>query len=90
MLWSWMWRALTGESEEKTRFVDSLCRQIVSKMCIQDFERKSALFSLASSEILIVNLWEHQVGLYQGANMGLLKTVFEVNLNLFGKKVNDG
>ncbi|KAG6850134.1 Dynamin-like GTPase that mediates homotypic ER fusion [Arthromyces matolae] len=56
----------------------------------QDFERKSALFSLASSEILIVNLWEHQVGLYQGANMGLLKTVFEVNLGLFGKKPQDG
>jgi hypothetical protein len=56
----------------------------------QDFERKSALFSLASSEILIVNLWEHQVGLYQGANMGLLKTVFEVNLGLFGKKGVDG
>lgn len=51
----------------------------------QDFERKSALFSLASSEILIVNMWEHQVGLYNGANMGLLKTVFEVNLGLFGK-----
>ncbi|KAL7411996.1 RHD3/Sey1 [Mrakia frigida] len=50
----------------------------------QDFERKSALFSLASSEVLLVNLWEHQVGLYQGANMGLLKTVFEVNLGLFG------
>ncbi|KAI0779450.1 root hair defective 3 GTP-binding protein [Fomes fomentarius] len=56
----------------------------------QDFERKSALFSLASSEVLIVNLWEHQVGLYQGANMGLLKTVFEVNLGLFGKKTPDG
>ncbi|KAH9993622.1 RHD3/Sey1 [Russula vinacea] len=56
----------------------------------QDFERKSALFSLASSEVLIVNLWEHQVGLYQGANMGLLKTVFEVNLGLFGKKSQEG
>ncbi|KAE9403661.1 root hair defective 3 GTP-binding protein [Gymnopus androsaceus JB14] len=56
----------------------------------QDFERKSALFSLASSEVLIINLWEHQVGLYQGANMGLLKTVFEVNLGLFGKKAQDG
>ncbi|KAG6874499.1 Dynamin-like GTPase that mediates homotypic ER fusion [Termitomyces sp. Mi166 len=56
----------------------------------QDFERKSALFSLASSEVLIVNLWEHQVGLYQGANMGLLKTVFEVNLGLFGKKAQGG
>lgn len=49
----------------------------------QDFERKSALFALATSEILIVNMWENQVGLYQGANMALLKTVFEVNLTLF-------
>ncbi|KAH9948961.1 protein SEY1 [Amylocystis lapponica] len=56
----------------------------------QDFERKSALFSLASSEVLIVNLWEHQIGLYQGANMALFKTVFEVNLGLFGKKTADG
>lgn len=49
----------------------------------QDFERKSALFSMASAECLLVNMWEHQVGLYQGANMALLKTVFEVNLGLF-------
>ncbi|ODQ82613.1 hypothetical protein BABINDRAFT_159165 [Babjeviella inositovora NRRL Y-12698] len=49
----------------------------------QDFERKAALFALSTSEILIVNIWENQVGLYQGANMGLLKTVFEVNLSLF-------
>ncbi|KAI9684701.1 MAG: Dynamin-like GTPase that mediates homotypic ER fusion [Trizodia sp. TS-e1964] len=54
----------------------------------QDFERKSALFALATSEVLIVNIWEHQVGLYQGANMGLLKTVFEVNLELFIKDKN--
>ncbi|KIO29400.1 hypothetical protein M407DRAFT_169746 [Tulasnella calospora MUT 4182] len=52
----------------------------------QDFERKSALFSLASTEVLLVNMWEHQVGLYHGANMALLKTVFEVNLQLFGKR----
>lgn len=50
----------------------------------QDFERKAALFALSTSEVLIVNMWESQVGLYQGANMGLLKTVFEVNLSLFG------
>ncbi|EFP74298.2 uncharacterized protein PGTG_00254 [Puccinia graminis f. sp. tritici CRL 75-36-700-3] len=49
----------------------------------QDFERKAALFSMASSEVIIVNMWEHQVGLYQGANMGLLRTVFEVDLALF-------
>jgi hypothetical protein len=49
----------------------------------QDFERKSALFSMATSEILVINMWETQVGLYNGANMGLLKTVFEVNLQTF-------
>lgn len=52
----------------------------------QDFERKSALFSLAVAQILIINIWEHSIGLYNGANMGLLKTVFEVNLQLFQKK----
>ncbi|KAI8868902.1 root hair defective 3 GTP-binding protein [Ramicandelaber brevisporus] len=52
----------------------------------QDFERKSALFSLATSEVLIVNMWEHMVGLYNSANMGLLKTVFEVNLQLFQRQ----
>jgi len=52
----------------------------------QDFERKSALFSLAISEVLIINMWENMVGLYQGANMGLLKTVLDVNLQLFQTK----
>ncbi|KAI8904239.1 RHD3/Sey1 [Powellomyces hirtus] len=52
----------------------------------QDFERKSALFSIAIAEVLLVNMWENQVGLYNGANMGLLKTVFEVNLQLFQQK----
>jgi len=41
----------------------------------QDFECKLVLFSLVSSEVLIVNLWEHQVGLYQGTNMGLLRSI---------------
>jgi hypothetical protein len=51
----------------------------------QDFERKSALFSLATAEVLIINMWEHAVGLYNGANMSLLRTVMEVNLALFQK-----
>ncbi|CCE64882.1 hypothetical protein TPHA_0J00590 [Tetrapisispora phaffii CBS 4417] len=55
----------------------------------QDFERKAALFAIAVSEVLIVNMWEQQIGLYQGNNMGLLKTVFEVNLSLFGKNKDD-
>ena len=52
----------------------------------QDFERKTALFCISVAEVVIVNMWEHQVGLYQGANMGLLKTVFEVNLQLFQQR----
>lgn len=54
----------------------------------QDFERKAALFAISVSEVLIVNMWEQQIGLYQGNNMALLKTVFEVNLSLFGKNQN--
>ena len=49
----------------------------------QMMERKSALFSLATASILIVNMFESDVGRYNGANYGLLKTVFEVNLKLF-------
>ncbi|KAJ3381341.1 Dynamin-like GTPase that mediates homotypic ER fusion, partial [Entophlyctis sp. JEL0112] len=49
----------------------------------QDFERKSALFSLAISEVVIVNIYENNIGLYNGANLGLLKTVLDVNLQLF-------
>jgi hypothetical protein len=41
-------------------------RTLLIRLRLQDFERKSALFSLASSEVMIVNIWEHQVGLYQG------------------------
>ncbi|KAJ1999616.1 Dynamin-like GTPase that mediates homotypic ER fusion, partial [Coemansia thaxteri] len=52
----------------------------------QDFERKSALFSLAVASVVVVNMWENMVGLYNGANMGLLKTVLEVHVQLFGSK----
>ncbi|KAG7662202.1 SEY1 [[Candida] subhashii] len=55
----------------------------------QDFERKAALFAMATSEILIINIWETQIGLYQGANLVLLRTVFDVNLSLFGKSKLD-
>lgn len=47
------------------------------------FERKSALFALALSEVLIINLWAHDVGRRNAANMALLQTVMEVDLKLF-------
>ncbi|KAF8960227.1 root hair defective 3 GTP-binding protein-domain-containing protein [Flammula alnicola] len=50
----------------------------------QNFERKCALFALACSKILIVNIWENQVGLYNGANIGLLKILFEEHLSVYG------
>lgn len=52
----------------------------------QQMERKSALFSLAIAPIMIINMFEHDVGRFNGANYGLLKTVFEVNLQLFLQK----
>eukprot|EP01135_Chromosphaera_perkinsii_P010045 Nk52_evm80s1992 gene=Nk52_evmTU80s1992 len=51
-----------------------------------NFERKSALFSLAVSEVLIINMWCADVGRYQAANYGLLKTVFDIHLQLFQQK----
>jgi len=52
----------------------------------QDFERKSSLFALSIAEVIVINLWESTVGLYHGANLHLLKTVLDVNLQLFRKK----
>ncbi|KAG2221476.1 hypothetical protein INT45_005017 [Circinella minor] len=49
----------------------------------QDFERKAALFALTTSEVVIFNLYENQVNLYAGGNMSMLKTVIQVNLELF-------
>eukprot|EP01104_Vermistella_antarctica_P012650 TRINITY_DN3703_c1_g2_i1.p1 TRINITY_DN3703_c1_g2~~TRINITY_DN3703_c1_g2_i1.p1 ORF type:complete len:806 (+),score=215.04 TRINITY_DN3703_c1_g2_i1:97-2514(+) len=48
-----------------------------------NFERKTSLFSLALAEVVIVNLWAQDIGRYNAANYALLKTVFELNLQLF-------
>jgi len=53
----------------------------------KSFEKKSSLFSLALAEILIINMWTNDVGRYHGANIGLLKTIFELNLQLFAPEV---
>eukprot|EP01114_Cavostelium_apophysatum_P008070 TRINITY_DN2033_c1_g1_i3.p1 TRINITY_DN2033_c1_g1~~TRINITY_DN2033_c1_g1_i3.p1 ORF type:complete len:609 (-),score=169.39 TRINITY_DN2033_c1_g1_i3:117-1943(-) len=51
------------------------------------FERKTSLFSLALSEVLLVNIWHNDIGRYNAGNIALLKTVFELNLQLFQKTV---
>ena len=52
------------------------------------FERQTILYAVALCEILIVNLWEHDIGRYTASNFNILKTVFEVNLQLFKENRN--
>jgi hypothetical protein len=47
------------------------------------FEGKSALFSLALTDVMMVNMWMHEVGRFNAANLPLLKTVFEVDPSRF-------
>jgi len=49
------------------------------------FEQSTALFALALSDILIINMWMSDIGRYNAANYELLKTVIEVSLRLFKK-----
>mmetsp|Transcript_1200 Transcript_1200/g.2416 ORF Transcript_1200/g.2416 Transcript_1200/m.2416 type:complete len:835 (-) Transcript_1200:14-2518(-) len=54
------------------------------------FERKSALFALALSEVLLINIWTQDVGRLNASNFALLKTVLELDLQLFhGKTTTD-
>ncbi|CAK9182101.1 unnamed protein product, partial [Ilex paraguariensis] len=50
------------------------------------FEKQSALFALAISDILLINLWCHDIGREQAANKPLLKTVFQVMMRLFSPR----
>ena len=47
------------------------------------FEKKSALFALGLADVVLINLWCHDIGREQGAGKPLLKTVLQVNLKLF-------
>ncbi len=40
------------------------------------------------SDVLIVNLWYHDIGRHNASNYGLLKTIFEVNFKLFHYQQN--
>jgi protein SEY1 len=47
------------------------------------FERKSSLFALALADVLIVNIWTQDVGRFNASNLSLLKTVLELDMQLF-------
>ncbi|GIL45756.1 hypothetical protein Vafri_2910 [Volvox africanus] len=48
-----------------------------------NFERQSALFALSVADVLLVNIWCHDIGREHGSGKPLLKTIFQVNLKLF-------
>ncbi|XP_039159334.1 protein ROOT HAIR DEFECTIVE 3-like [Eucalyptus grandis] len=47
------------------------------------FKKQSALFALAVSDIVLINMWYRHIGCEQAANRPLLKTVFPVMMRLF-------
>lgn len=50
------------------------------------FEKQSALFALAVADVVLINMWCHDIGREQAANRPLLKTVFQVMMRLFSPR----
>ncbi|KAE8724269.1 Protein ROOT HAIR DEFECTIVE 3-like protein 2 [Hibiscus syriacus] len=50
------------------------------------FEKQSALFELAISDIVLINMWCHDIGREQAANKPLLKNVFQVMMRSFSPR----
>ena len=55
----------------------------------QKTERLLLLFALSVSDIMLFNLFENTVGLYHGANMGLMRMVLEIYYEIFIEKHKD-
>jgi len=47
------------------------------------YEKQTALFAMAVADVLIVNMWCHDIGRETGAGKPLLRTVMQVNFKLF-------
>ncbi|KAL0537490.1 hypothetical protein IC582_026468 [Cucumis melo] len=50
------------------------------------FEKQSALFALVVSDIVLINMWYHDIGREQAAIKPFLKTVFQVMMRLFSPR----
>ncbi|KAJ0018660.1 hypothetical protein Pint_11635 [Pistacia integerrima] len=50
------------------------------------FEKQSALFALAIADVVVINIWCHDIGREQASNRPLLKTVFQVMMRLFSPR----
>lgn len=49
----------------------------------QTYERRTALFGLAISNVLLVNLWLNDIGRFGASNYDIIRTIFELNMQLF-------
>ena len=70
-------------TDSKERGEQRLVSQITLYDLLQMVERMISLFALAIADVLIINMWTHDVGRYDACNYGMLKDIFEVNLRLF-------
>ncbi|PIA38160.1 hypothetical protein AQUCO_02800068v1 [Aquilegia coerulea] len=59
-------------SDGKERGEDDVC-----------LEKQSALFALAVSDIVLINMWCNDIGRHQAGSRPLLKTIFQVMMRLF-------
>ncbi|KAJ8544679.1 hypothetical protein K7X08_017262 [Anisodus acutangulus] len=50
------------------------------------FEKQSALLALAVADVVLINMWCHDIGREQASNKPLLKTVFQVMMRLFSSR----
>eukprot|EP00755_Sulcionema_specki_P010083 Sspe_Gene.6679::Locus_2249_Transcript_1_1_Confidence_1.000_Length_2127::g.6679::m.6679 len=48
----------------------------------QSFERKLSLFALAMADVLLINIFQYEIGRRQAMNIPLLETVLEINFTL--------
>ncbi|WOK91769.1 protein ROOT HAIR DEFECTIVE 3-like [Canna indica] len=93
--------ALRGRSQTTKGIWISKCRGIDPCTVVMDlegtdgrergeddtaFEKQSSLFALAISDIVLINMWCHDIGREQAANKPLLKTVFQVMMRLFSPR----
>jgi protein SEY1 len=53
-----------------------------------NYERQTALFALSVSDVLIINIWCHDLGRETGAGIPLIRTIMQVNLKLLSSEPN--
>ncbi|KAB1209555.1 Protein ROOT HAIR DEFECTIVE 3 [Morella rubra] len=83
---------LGPQSSGKSTLLNHLFRTNFEEMdaaegrIILHLRKKSALFALAISDVLMINMWYHDIGRESAANRPLLRTVFKVMMRLFSPR----